>query len=95
MQPAGAFIPYASGPRSCVGRPFASAVLRIILARLCLALDFSPAPGPVTNTAAENDMAFPGGLREDDAGARWGEEVGGVDIWYRENAYFRRKPWSM
>lgn len=59
-------------------------MLRIILARLCLALDFSPALGPATNTPAENngflnDMDFPGGLREDDgagagAGARWGEE---------------------
>ncbi|CAM9236940.1 unnamed protein product [Ectocarpus sp. 13 AM-2016] len=37
------FIPYASGPRGCVGRPFAGVALRILLARICLALDFSPA----------------------------------------------------
>ncbi|CAM9273988.1 unnamed protein product [Ectocarpus sp. 4 AP-2014] len=42
-QPAGSFIPYASGPRGCVGRPFAGVALRILLARICLALDFSPA----------------------------------------------------
>ena len=53
-QPAGAFIPYASGPRGCVGRPFASVVLRTILARLCLALDFSPAVA-----ATVQDERFP------------------------------------
>lgn len=42
-QPAGAFIPYASGPRGCVGRPFAGVALRILLARVCAAFDFSPA----------------------------------------------------
>ncbi|CAM9685561.1 unnamed protein product [Hapterophycus canaliculatus] len=51
-QPAGAFIPYASGPRGCVGRPFAGVALRILLARLCLALDFSPADPVVADTTA-------------------------------------------
>lgn len=52
LQPAGAFIPYASGPRGCVGRPFAGVALRIMLARLCLALDFSPADTVAADTAA-------------------------------------------
>eukprot|EP00903_Cladosiphon_okamuranus_P014695 g13621.t1 len=50
-QPAGAFIPYASGPRGCVGRPFAGVALRILLARVCAALNFSPAATPVASAA--------------------------------------------
>ncbi|CAM9570341.1 unnamed protein product [Pylaiella littoralis] len=53
-QPAGAFIPYASGPRGCVGRPFAGVALRILLARVCAAFDFSPAP---TGADSDTDIA--------------------------------------
>ena len=37
----GAYMPYAAGPRSCVGQPLANVILRIVLARLVLAFDFS------------------------------------------------------
>ncbi|CAM9590371.1 unnamed protein product, partial [Ascophyllum nodosum] len=67
--PAGAFIPYASGPRGCVGRPFASVVLRTILARLCLALDFSPASGEVVATGGSSpSLGSEGGGKEMQAG---------------------------
>lgn len=60
-QPAGAFIPYALGPRGCVGRPFAGVALRILLARVCAALDFSPAAAPA---AAATAAVVASGLRE-------------------------------
>lgn len=31
----GSFIPFAAGPRNCVGQPFANVTLRILLARMC------------------------------------------------------------
>ncbi|CAN0453991.1 unnamed protein product, partial [Discosporangium mesarthrocarpum] len=36
----GAFIPFASGPRGCVGQPFARLALQVLLARLCRDHDF-------------------------------------------------------
>ncbi|CAN0544423.1 unnamed protein product, partial [Ectocarpus sp. 12 AP-2014] len=63
LQPAGSFIPYASGPRGCVGRPFAGVALRILLARICLALDFSPAIDE--SGAAGSQGAVDAGLTKD------------------------------
>lgn len=40
VHPPGAFIPFASGPRSCIGQPFAAISLRVLLARLCVAFNF-------------------------------------------------------
>jgi Cytochrome P450 len=36
---AGAFLPFAAGPRGCVGQPFAMVSLRVLLARLCRDFD--------------------------------------------------------
>jgi cytochrome P450 len=36
---AGAFLPFAAGPRGCVGQPFAMISLRVLLARLCRDFD--------------------------------------------------------
>lgn len=68
LQPAGSFIPYASGPRGCVGRPFAGVALRILLARICLALDFSlPSDDDATDEsgAAGSQGAGHAGLTKD------------------------------
>lgn len=35
-----AYIPFAAGPRNCVGQPLANIVLRVVLARLVLRFDF-------------------------------------------------------
>lgn len=71
VQPAGAFIPYASGPRGCVGRPFAGVALRILLARVCAALDFSPAAsGAAAPAAAAAKAAVTGDPKETGVGVQ-------------------------
>ncbi|CAN0259012.1 unnamed protein product [Ectocarpus fasciculatus] len=65
-QPAGSFIPFASGPRGCVGRPFAGVALRILLARICLAFDFSLASDD--NATDENGATGSQGAEAGDAG---------------------------
>eukprot|EP00752_Nemacystus_decipiens_P013048 g11543.t1 len=67
-QPAGAFIPYASGPRGCVGRPFAGVALRILLARVCAALDFSPAASPPAAASTTTTAVVAGVPKETNVG---------------------------
>ncbi|CAM9323541.1 unnamed protein product [Phaeothamnion confervicola] len=42
---AGAFMPFAAGPRGCVGQPFAHVALRVMAARLCRELELTAADG--------------------------------------------------
>ncbi|KAG5177527.1 cytochrome P450 [Tribonema minus] len=59
----GAFMPFAAGPRGCVGQPFAHISLRVLLARLARAFDTTLA-GPADKDMQAGFTVLPlGGLR--------------------------------